>query len=138
MQRTREQVSKEISPAALQVKSDQERLDRELDFVEAQQAELEDMLAPLERQAESMQVDCVQNHTDTERVMTYQAAGKVNLQLQTMADTIKDIIERINNNNHKANGDESPVRKFVIWGHSNRDRSMHLLRQTLWPVHHLE
>lgn len=90
------------------MKGDQERLERELDFVEAQQQEIEEMLTPLEKQAEVMHTESIQNHTDVERVSTYQMAGLVNLQLQKMADAIKEIIDCINARN-KATGDESPV-----------------------------
>lgn len=104
----------------LKVKTDHEALERELDFVEAQQTDLEEMLGTLERQAEAMNAESIQIHADVERESTYHAAGRVNLQLQTMADSIKDIIERINANNRSSNN-ESPVsissilKAFVIY-----------------------
>lgn len=101
-----------------QVKSDLERLERELDFVEAQQTELEEMLVPLERQAEAMGTESIQSHADVERETTYHAAGRVNLQLQTMADTTRDIIERINASN-KSSSDESPVCNHLFKYHYN-------------------
>ena len=84
-------------------KSDQDRMDREVDFVVAQQKELEEMLGPLEQEALALEPSSIQHHTDFERQTTYNSATTVNAQLRGMADRIKQIIEKINSNNKSAN-----------------------------------
>ncbi|OQR75415.1 nuclear pore glycoprotein p62-like [Tropilaelaps mercedesae] len=101
----------ELNEYIKKVKSDQERLDRELDFVVAQQKELEEMLVPLEKQAQAMQGPSIQHHTDVEREATYHSAAKVNAQLRGMADTIKDIIEHINASN-RSTSDNSTMEQI--------------------------
>ena len=85
------------------VKSDQDRMDREVDFVVAQQKELEEMLGPLEQEALALETSSIQHHADFERQTTYNSATTVNAQLRGMADRVKQIIEKINSNNKSAN-----------------------------------
>lgn len=89
------------------VKSDQDRMDREVDFVVAQQKELEEMLGPLEQEALALEPTSIQHHTDFERQTTYNSATTVNAQLRGMAERIKDIIEHINANNKSGNDSSS-------------------------------
>lgn len=56
------------------VKLDQQRLDGELDFINAQQRELEEMLQPLEEAVEQMPPISAQQHADVEREQTYVTA----------------------------------------------------------------
>lgn len=98
----------ELNEYMKKVRQDQERLDRELDFVVSQQKELEEMLEPLEQQAKTMESASIQHHTDVERASTYQTATKVNNQLRMMAEAIKEIIEHINDSN-KAASDSSAM-----------------------------
>ena len=53
------------------MKIDQQRLDHELDFILAQQKELEDMLTPLEKNMEQLPPINYQQHADMEREYTY-------------------------------------------------------------------
>jgi len=94
------------------VKSDQDRMDREVDFVIAQQKELEEMLAPLEQEALNLEPTSIQHHTDFERQTTYNSATTVNAQLRGMAERIKDIIEHINANN-KSGNDASSISQIT-------------------------
>lgn len=52
------------------VKLDQHRLNHELDFIVAQQKELEEMLGPLEESVSKLPSINYQQHTDTERERT--------------------------------------------------------------------
>ena len=53
------------------VKIDQQRLDHELDFILAQQRELEELLVPLEKAVEQLPPISYQQHADLERENTY-------------------------------------------------------------------
>lgn len=53
------------------VKLDQRRLNDELDFIVAQQKELEEMLVPLEENVAKLPAINYQQHTDSEREHTY-------------------------------------------------------------------
>ncbi|KAK9710973.1 Nsp1-like C-terminal region [Popillia japonica] len=75
------------------VKQQQEQLDQELDFVLAQQKELEDLIAPLEKELEDIPV------TDLDRHRTYQMAETLDTQLKQMSEDLKEIIEHLNESN---------------------------------------
>ena len=53
------------------MKIDQQRLDHELDFILAQQRELEEMLVPLEKSIDQMPPINYQQHANPEREHTY-------------------------------------------------------------------
>ncbi|PRD29638.1 UNVERIFIED_CONTAM: Nup62 [Trichonephila clavipes] len=59
-----------LNDAVERVKLDQQRLDLELDFILAQQSELEELLNPLEKSIESTPNIHVQQHADLEREHT--------------------------------------------------------------------
>lgn len=108
------------------VKKDQVRLESELDFVRAQQRELEEMLIPLE---ESLQQEVNNMPHDTERdhtyvidfstsppflinvlilvIYRYQLAENIDSQMRRLADDLKEIIERMNaaSRQHEATAD---------------------------------
>ncbi|GJQ66675.1 putative structural constituent of nuclear pore [Trypoxylus dichotomus] len=75
------------------VKQQQEQLDQELDFVLAQQKELDDLIDPLEKEIENIQV------TDLDRHRTYQMAETLDTQLKQMSEDLKEIIEHLNESN---------------------------------------
>lgn len=52
------------------MKIDQQRLDQELDFILAQQRELEELITPLERSLEELPAITYQQHADQEREHT--------------------------------------------------------------------
>ncbi|XP_013399317.1 nuclear pore glycoprotein p62-like, partial [Lingula anatina] len=81
------------------VKIDQQRLDHELDFILAQQKELEEMLVPLEKTIEQLPPISYQQHADLEREHTYQLAENIDGQLKRMAQDLKEIIEHLNATN---------------------------------------
>lgn len=78
------------------VKTDQQRLDQELDFILSQQSELEDMLKPLELALEQLPPITYQQHADLEREHTYKLAENVDSQLKRMASDLKEIVEHLN------------------------------------------
>ncbi|XP_045024095.1 LOW QUALITY PROTEIN: nuclear pore glycoprotein p62-like [Daphnia magna] len=81
----------------------------ELDFVRAQQRELEEMLIPLE---ESLQQEVNNMPHDTERDHTYQLAENIDSQMRRLADDLKEIIERMNAaSRHEATAD--PIAKIA-------------------------
>lgn len=75
------------------VKQQQQQLDQELDFVLAQQKELEDLIVPLEKELENV------NITDLDRNSTYQMAENMDSQLKQMSEDLKEIIEQLNEEN---------------------------------------
>lgn len=86
----------ELSDLVDRVKLDQQRLDHELDFIAAQQGELQELLEPLERGIQATPGLSVQQHADLEREHTYHLAENVNAQLRCMSQDIKDIIQQLN------------------------------------------
>jgi nuclear pore complex protein Nup62 len=78
------------------VKIDQDRLDQELDFILAQQRELEDMLTPLEQAMDQLPPMTYQQHADIEREHTYKLAENIDAQLKRMASDLKEIVEHLN------------------------------------------
>ncbi|XP_075743675.1 nuclear pore glycoprotein p62-like [Rhipicephalus microplus] len=75
---------------------DQQRLEHELDYVAAQQGELERLLAPLEAAMKQAPALSVQQHADLEREHTYHMAENINSQLNSVSRDIKDIVEQLN------------------------------------------
>ncbi|XP_018569584.1 nuclear pore glycoprotein p62 [Anoplophora glabripennis] len=75
------------------VKQQQQQLDQELDFVLAQQKELEELIVPLEKELVEIPV------TDIDRNQMYQFSEIIDSQLKQMSDDLKEIIEHINESN---------------------------------------
>lgn len=75
------------------VKLEQQQLDHELDFIVAQQRELEECLLPLEKEFANITV------SDPERDTTYRMAENLNTQLRSMSEDLKEVIEHINEKN---------------------------------------
>lgn len=75
------------------VKQQQSQLDQELDFVLAQQKELEELIVPLEKELVELPV------TDIDRNQMYQFSEIIDSQLKQMSDDLKEIIEHINESN---------------------------------------
>ncbi|XP_018327171.1 nuclear pore glycoprotein p62-like isoform X2 [Agrilus planipennis] len=72
------------------VKQQQEQLDQELDFVLAQQNELESCIIPLEKELQDVPVQ------DIDRNETYQLAESLDSQLKQMSEDLKEVIEHLN------------------------------------------
>lgn len=84
------------------VKQQQQQLDHELDFVLAQQRELEECIVPLEKELKDVPI------TDQDRNHTYQMAENMDTQLKQMSEDLKEIIEHLNESN-KAEDSNDPV-----------------------------
>ena len=98
-----------LSESVDRVKQDQVRLESELDFVRAQQRELEEMLLPLE---DSLQQDVTSGTGaphDAEREHTYQLSEKIDSQMRRLSDDLKEIIERMNSASKQNEGNFDPV-----------------------------
>ncbi|XP_063241395.1 nuclear pore glycoprotein p62 [Bacillus rossius redtenbacheri] len=83
-----------LNGAVERVKLEQQQLDHELDFIRAQQRDLEDCLGPLERQLLPAPTSA-----DPERERTYQLAENVDTQLKQMTEDLKEVIEHLNEAN---------------------------------------
>ncbi|CAG9764765.1 unnamed protein product [Ceutorhynchus assimilis] len=77
----------------VKVQQQQSQLDQELDFISAQQKELEELLVPLE--TELMDVPA----TDINRNQMYQFSEIIDSQLKQISDDLKEIVEIINGSN---------------------------------------
>ncbi|XP_021929444.1 nuclear pore glycoprotein p62 isoform X2 [Zootermopsis nevadensis] len=83
----------DLNNAVERMKLEQQQLDNELDFILAQQRELEECLAPLEKELGSNGV------ADPEREHIYQMAENMDTQLKQMSEDLKEIIEHLNETN---------------------------------------
>ncbi|XP_066995442.2 nuclear pore glycoprotein p62 [Anabrus simplex] len=83
----------ELSNSVERVKLEQQQLDHELEFILAQQRELEDLLTPLEKELANNSV------SDPGREHTYQLAENLDTQLKQMSEDLKEIIELLNETN---------------------------------------
>merc|ERR1719266_2089729 len=84
------------------VRLDQQRLEHELDFVAAQQSELEEMLKPLEASLAST------GPVDSERERIYALAENLDGQLARMGEDLKEIISHLNTS-AKSQDSKDPV-----------------------------
>lgn len=82
-----------VSNGVERIKQQQQQLDQELDFVLAQQKELEDCIVPLEKELEEVPI------TDIDRDQTYKLAENIDAQLKQMSEDLKEIIEHLNESN---------------------------------------
>jgi len=92
-----------LNESVAAVRLDQQRLDHELDFVAAQQAELEEALKPLEANV------ATGGPVDGERERTYQLAENLDGQLKRMAEDLREIIEHLNSNNRNVDTNDPVV-----------------------------
>ncbi|KPJ21208.1 Nuclear pore glycoprotein p62 [Papilio machaon] len=85
----------ELNDTIQSVKNEQQSLEHELDFVVAQQRELQEMLAPLER---TLLADN-DRLRDPEREHMYTLAENLDTQLRQMSEDLKEVIEHLNETN---------------------------------------
>ncbi|ENN77509.1 hypothetical protein YQE_06034, partial [Dendroctonus ponderosae] len=85
------------------VKQQQSQLDQELDFILAQQKELEELIIPLEKELVDVPI------VDIDRNQMYQFSEIIDFQLKQISDDLKEIIESINESN-KDEEVSNPVR----------------------------
>ncbi|CAH1962063.1 unnamed protein product [Acanthoscelides obtectus] len=104
----------ELNGGISRVKQQQRHLDQELDFILAQQKELEELLVPLEKELVEQPV------TDIDRNQMYQFSEVIDSQLKQMSDDLKEIIEHINESN-KEEESSNPVAQIsrILNAHMN-------------------
>lgn len=83
----------ELNDAVKKVKTDQQVLDQELEFIATQQKELEDSLGPLEKEFVNLP------RVDMERSQTYLMVENLDTQLKQMSEDLKEIIDNLNEAN---------------------------------------
>lgn len=83
----------ELNDAVQKVKSDQQTLEQELEFIATQHKELEESIAPLQK--EFMKIPQV----DMERSQTYLMVENLDTQLKQMSEDLKEIIDNLNEAN---------------------------------------
>ncbi|KAH8234240.1 hypothetical protein KR038_004461 [Drosophila bunnanda] len=83
----------ELNDAVKKVKTDQQLLDQELEFIATQHKELEESLAPLEKEFVNLP------RVDMERSQTYLMVENLDTQLKQMSEDLKEIIDNLNETN---------------------------------------
>ncbi|KAH8370140.1 hypothetical protein KR093_002254 [Drosophila rubida] len=83
----------ELNDAVQKVKNDQQVLDQELEFIATQHKELEESLAPLEKEFVNLP------RVDQERSQTYLMVENLDTQLKQMSEDLKEIIDNLNEAN---------------------------------------
>jgi nuclear pore complex protein Nup62 len=84
----------ELNNAMEKVKADQSAMEQELEFITAQQAELEESILPLEQELSK-----IPQQIDVERSQTYLMAETLDSQLKQMSEDLKEVIEHLNEAN---------------------------------------
>ncbi|XP_053620144.1 nuclear pore glycoprotein p62 isoform X2 [Plodia interpunctella] len=95
----------ELNDAVQTVKNEQESLEHELEFVLAQQRELEELLAPLHALLPAAG-DCAR---DAEREHMYSLAENLDTQLRQMSEDLKEVIEHLNETNRSQDSNDPIV-----------------------------
>ncbi|XP_075986072.1 uncharacterized protein LOC142983118 isoform X2 [Anticarsia gemmatalis] len=96
----------ELNDAVQTVKNEQQSLEHELDFVLAQQKELEDLLTPMEKQMLDETTDRLK---DPEREHLYTLAENLDTQLRQMSEDLKEVIEHLNETNRSQDSNDPIV-----------------------------
>lgn len=92
----------ELNDAVQKVKNDQQVLDQELEFIATQHKELEESLAPLEKEFNNLP------RVDQERSQTYLMVENLDTQLKQMSEDLKEIIDNLNEAN-KGQDNTDPI-----------------------------
>ncbi|KAL1467311.1 hypothetical protein MTO96_042272 [Rhipicephalus appendiculatus] len=92
-------------------KLDQQQLDHGMDYVTAQQQELERLLAPLEAAMKQAPALSAQQHADLEREDTYHMAEDINSQLNSMSRDVMDLAVQLNGA-HASIPQEEPLQQI--------------------------
>lgn len=92
----------ELNDAVQKVKNDQQVLDQELEFIATQHKELEESLAPLEKEFTNLP------RVDQERSQTYLMVENLDTQLKQMSEDLKEIIDNLNEAN-KGQDNTDPI-----------------------------
>ncbi|XP_065367889.1 nuclear pore glycoprotein p62 [Calliphora vicina] len=92
----------DLNDAVQKVKSDQQTLEQELEFIATQHKELEESIVPLQK--EFMKIPQV----DVERSQTYLMVENLDTQLKQMSEDLKEIIDNLNESN-KCQDNTDPI-----------------------------
>lgn len=84
----------DLNKAVEKVKADQVAMEQELEFITAQQAELEESILPLEQELSK-----IPQQIDVDRSQTYLMAETLDSQLKQMSEDLKEVIEHLNEAN---------------------------------------
>ena len=90
-------------------KTDQDRLDHDLNSILNQQQELEEMLTPLETYISSQPMHASTQHADQERNKTYSMAEKIDGSMKDMLQSLREVLEKINSVNAANSDRNSPI-----------------------------
>ncbi|XP_014092589.1 nuclear pore glycoprotein p62 [Bactrocera oleae] len=83
----------ELNDAVQKVKSDQQTLEQELEFIATQHKELEESIVPLQKEFLKLP------QVDVERSQTYLLVENLDTQLKQMSEDLKEIIDNLNDAN---------------------------------------
>lgn len=97
----------DLNNAMEKVKADQIAIEQELEFITAQQAELEESILPLEQELSK-----IPQQIDVDRSQTYLMAETLDSQLKQMSEDLKEVIEHLN----EANKFQDPADPLVQIG----------------------
>lgn len=84
----------ELNKIVEKIKADQVGMEQELEFIIAQQAELEESILPLEKELAK-----IPQQIDVDRSQTYLMAETLDSQLKQMSEDLKEVIEHLNEAN---------------------------------------
>ncbi|CAD7076968.1 unnamed protein product [Hermetia illucens] len=91
-----------LNDAVQKVKADQTTLEQELEFIATQHAELEESIAPLQKEFMNMP------QVDIERTQTYLMVENLDTQLKQMSEDLKEVIDYLNEAN-KVQDNNDPI-----------------------------
>lgn len=91
-----------LNDAVQEVKASQQTLEQELEFIATQHAELEESVAPLQKEFTNMP------QVDIERTQTYLLVENLDTQLKQMSEDLKEVIDYLNEAN-KVQDNNDPI-----------------------------
>ena len=94
-------------------KTDQDRLDHDLNSILNQQAELEEMLTPLETYLSTQSLHASTQHADQERNKTYTMAEKIDANMKDMMQNLREVLDRINSINSANSDRNNPISQIT-------------------------
>src|SRR5699024_1342878 len=90
----------------------QNELDQNLEFIHTQQTELHQLLDGLEQHVFKLAEETELSPSDKEREKGYQLAEDVNVQLDQMANTLKELVNTLNSENQYQSDDNNVCNSF--------------------------
>lgn len=92
----------ELNVAVQKVKAEQETLEQELEFISTQHTELEESIAPLQKEFSKIP------QMDVERTQVYMTVESLDTQLKQMSEDLKEVIVNLNESN-KCQDQSDPI-----------------------------